>query len=196
MTSSDQIGDIAAALAKAQGAMKNAHLNKTNPHFRSKYADLAGIRDAVTPALSANGIAVVQVVQSEVVEGVARVSVVTRLVHASGQWFESALPIPTGKMQEMGSAITYARRYALSAICGIAADEDDDGTVANAIPAFDEAGYRAWLENLETSARVSSYPELVEVVKAGPDAFQSALRADKKRWTAIKALTQDTAVPA
>lgn len=126
MKTSEQINEIAAALSKAQGTMKNAHLNKINPHFKSKYADLAGIRDAVTPALSQNGIAVVQGTDFDNGQFV----VVTRLVHSSGQWFESRFPIAVDKPQAMGSAYTYAKRYSLSAICNIAADEDDDGNGA------------------------------------------------------------------
>ena len=151
MTTSEQIGDLAAALAKAQAGMKNAVLNKVNPHYRSKYADLAGIRDAVIPALTAQGIAVVQAIDYD--------AVLTRLVHASGQWIESACRIPASQdMQKMGSAITYARRYSLSAICAIAADEDDDANAAvtiaptvTVIPDVPE-GYEQWALDLEAVA--------------------------------------------
>jgi hypothetical protein len=111
--------------------MKNATLNRLNPHFKSKYADLAGIRDAVTPALSKHGIAVVQGTE---MDG-ERLVVTTRIVHASGQWFESKFPIAIDKPQAMGSSYTYAKRYSLAAICNIAADEDDDANAASASPA-------------------------------------------------------------
>lgn len=127
MNTSEQINEIAAALAKAQGEMKNAFLNKVNPHFKSKYADLAGIRDAVTPALSKHGIAVVQGTE---LHGT-NLMVFTRLVHSSGQWFESHFPVSIDKPQAMGSGITYGRRYTLSAITSIAADEDDDANAAS-----------------------------------------------------------------
>jgi hypothetical protein len=193
MTTSESINEIAAALAKAQGAMKNAALNKVNPHFKSKYADLAGIRDTVTPALTANGIAVVQVLGDGLVY--------TRLLHSSGQWIESACPIPVGQtMQAMGSAITYARRYSLSAICNIAADEDDDANAASTPSTpkavFDDKGYREWTGNLELSAPAGSFDDLVETVRSGKPEFQDALRADKKLWTKLKGLTQKVAVPA
>jgi hypothetical protein len=187
MRTSDDIKDIAKALATAQASMKNAPLNKVNPHFKSKYADLAGIRDAVTPSLSACGISVSQTIDHRE----AGVYVVTRLIHSSGQWLESACPIPLGKMQELGSAITYARRYSLSAICGIAADEDDDAnSVTEAQKIFDEVGYQEWLTNLETSAKNGTYAELLTTVKAGKQDFQDALRADKKTWLKLKALTE------
>jgi hypothetical protein len=150
MTTSDSINELAGALAKAQASMKNAALNKVNPHFRSKYADLAGIRDTVIPSLTTNGIAVVQTLDAD--------AVLTRLMHTSGQWIESRCPIPAqADMQKMGSAITYARRYSLSAICGIAADEDDDANAATvqAKPAAvvnAPAGFADWLTDLEATA--------------------------------------------
>jgi hypothetical protein len=130
MKTSDTIADLAAALAKAQGEMKNATLNKVNPHFKSKYADLAGIRDTIIPSLSKNNLAVVQ---GTSVEG-GQLVVTTRLVHASGQWMESQYPIAIDKPQAMGSAYTYAKRYSLSAMCCIAADEDDDANAAQTAP--------------------------------------------------------------
>ena len=127
---SAELDQLATALAKAQAEMKNATLNKINPHFKSKYADLAAIRDSVTPALAKNGIAVVQ--GTDTTES--GLVVFTRLIHASGQWIESRFPIPYDKPQTMGSGITYGRRYTLSAVCNIAADEDDDGNAANEKP--------------------------------------------------------------
>lgn len=128
MRTSEQIGKLAGALAKAQAAMKNAAFNKINPHFKNKYADLAAIRDAVIPALTAHGISVVQT--TETGDGVLIVR--TMLAHASGQWIASEYPIiaDTNKPQAMGSAMTYARRYCLAAICGIASEEDDDAEAA------------------------------------------------------------------
>lgn len=130
MRTSESIDQLATALAAAQAEMKNAKLNKINPHFKSKYADLAEIRDTVTPALSKNGIAVVQ--GTDAAES--GILVVTRLVHKSGQWIESRFPIAYDKPQTMGSAYTYAKRYSLAAICNIAADEDDDANAANEKP--------------------------------------------------------------
>lgn len=125
---SDDIKELAAALAKAQGEIKNASLNKVNPHFRSKYADLAEIRDATTPHLAKHGLAIVQ--HTDIREGA--FGLVTCLMHGSGQWIAGFYPLPDdmAKPQALGSAITYARRYCLSAMCGIAAEEDDDGNEA------------------------------------------------------------------
>lgn len=128
MRTSEHLNDLATALANAQGKMSNATLNKVNPHFKSKYADLAAIRDAVTLPLASEGIAIVQLVGSD--EGGAFLT--TRLLHKSGQWVESVHPLPaTAKPQEFGSALTYARRYSLAAICGISAEEDDDANGAS-----------------------------------------------------------------
>jgi ERF superfamily len=124
MNTSEQISELAAALAAAQGAMKNAVMNRTNPHFKSRYADLAAIWDAARQPLSANGLAVVQTIGDGVLH--------TRLLHTSGQWIASEHPLPmSGRPQEIGSALTYARRYSLSALIGIAADEDDDANAAS-----------------------------------------------------------------
>jgi len=123
MKTSEQISELAAALAKAQGMMENAVMNRINPHFKSKYADLAAIFDAARKPLSANGLAIVQTIGDSVLH--------TRLLHTSGQWIASEHPLPmSGRPQEIGSALTYARRYSLSALIGIAADEDDDATGA------------------------------------------------------------------
>ena len=129
MKHSESINELSAALAKAQGAMGNAPFNKTNPHFKSKYADLASVRDAVTPHLAANGLSLVQTTMP----GNGSMLVVTSLLHSSGQWLSSEYPIINDVMkpQAMGSALTYARRYSISCICGIASEEDDDANAAN-----------------------------------------------------------------
>ena len=123
MKTSEQISELAAALAAAQGMMDNAIMNRVNPHFRSKYANLAAVFDAARKPLSANGLAIVQTLGDGVLH--------TRLLHTSGQWIASEHPLPmTGARRRIGSALTYARRYSLSALIGIAADEDDDGNAA------------------------------------------------------------------
>jgi hypothetical protein len=127
MKTSETIEALAAALATAQGEMHNAPLNRENPHFRSKYADLAGIRDAVVPVLAKNGLAVTQITAFNANN---QLVLYTRLTHKSGQWIEGEYPIALDKPQQMGSQLTYARRYSLSSICGISADEDDDAEIA------------------------------------------------------------------
>ena len=125
---SETIGKLAEALAKAQGAMDNPARSAENPFFKSKYAPLSAITDAIRKPLSQNGLSYVQTVsmQSDIV------MLTTRLMHMSGEWIESAMPLPhVGKPQELGSVMTYFRRYQLSAIVGITADDDDDGNEAS-----------------------------------------------------------------
>lgn len=120
---SEQINELIGALSKANAVIENASLNKINPHFKSKYADLAAILDAVRKPLAQQGVVVSQI--TEIRDG--GLVLVTTLAHTSGQWIRSEYPLPAaGRPQEMGSAMTYAKRYSLSAIVGIAADEDDD----------------------------------------------------------------------
>jgi hypothetical protein len=126
---SPSIAALAAALAKAQGQLKAASKSSINPHFKSKYADLAAIWDVAREPLSSNGLAVLQRVSSSL-DGVL---ITTQLVHSSGEWIKDRCvwPVAQRTPQGMGSAITYGKRYALAALVGIAADEDDDGNAAS-----------------------------------------------------------------
>lgn len=125
---SQEINKLAEALSKAQGTMRSATKDKINPHFRSKYATLSAIQDAVREPLSTNGLSYSQTTTILEHEVVLR----TTLMHASGQWLSSVYPIRPVKNdpQGMGSALTYAKRYSLSAILGIDSEEDDDGNAA------------------------------------------------------------------
>ena len=124
MNTSENIDLIAAALAKAQGEVKNPSFNRVNPHFKSKYADLGEVLSAVRPALSKNGISIMQM--TDVTD--TGIVLHTRLTHSSGQWIEGVYPVsPMGTHQQMGAALTYAKRQALSAIVGVAGEDDTDG---------------------------------------------------------------------
>lgn len=139
MTSSE-IGELAKALAAAQGEMTAAAKDASNPHFKSRYATLASVWDAIRGPLSRNGLSVSQVLETP--DAGPGVIVRTMLLHSSGQWIASryVMPIPDKLTpQAVGSAITYARRYALSAIVGIAPDDDDDGNAASVTPTRQEA---------------------------------------------------------
>lgn len=120
---------MATALAKAQAECQNVVMNKTNPHFRSRYADLAAVRDAIIPIFNKHGLAIIQCPTVDVEIGF---HLENRVVHISGEEFVWRFPLPgdTSKMQSIGSAISYARRYSLSAIGGVASEEDDDGNAA------------------------------------------------------------------
>lgn len=125
---SEEINELAGALAKAQGKITGALKDSANPFFKSKYADLASVWDACRSALSENGLAVVQ--QTEADES--GVMVITTLAHSSGQWMRSSLRLQPkdASPQGIGSAITYGRRYALAAAVGVA-QVDDDGNAAS-----------------------------------------------------------------
>ena len=118
-----------AALSKAQGQIEGATKDQTNPHFKSKYADLGAVWDACREALSSNGLAVIQMPDYD--PETKCVTVETIITHADGFEKSSTLRVPTAKQdaQGVGSAITYGRRYALMAAVGIA-PEDDDGNAA------------------------------------------------------------------
>ena len=125
---SPTIAALAASLAAAQATIGGAVKGKTNPAFKTKYADLSAVWEAWQEVGPAQGLAVVQL-PGEMIEG--RVNVTTMLMHKSGEWMRETLSIPVTKAdaQGYGSALTYARRYALSALTGIA-PEDDDGNAS------------------------------------------------------------------
>ncbi|MGL4679921.1 MAG: ERF family protein [Plesiomonas shigelloides] len=127
MHTSEQINDISTALVAIQAEIENASKNAANPHFRSKYADLAEVLNTVRPVFAKHGVAVVQ--SPSYCDG--QVAVTTTLMHTSGQWIMGTISAPISKAdaQGVGSAITYCRRYSLAAFAGIA-QEDDDGNAA------------------------------------------------------------------
>ncbi len=130
MNKSDTISSLAAALHKAQSQVEFAKKDAVNPHFNSRYADLWRIWQAAKPVLVDNGLSILQTFEKSDGE---TVTVVTTLLHVSGEWVSSALTLKPTKPdpQGIGSAITYGRRYGLSSILGIVADEDDDGNQAS-----------------------------------------------------------------
>lgn len=135
MRTSEHIGKLAEALAKAQGKFENPVRNrrvhvvtKSGSGYDFHYATLDRILEQVRPILSENGLAVIQAAETK--EG--RVIVTSRLAHSSDEWIESELSLKPedDDPQKCGSAITYGKRYLLTSMLGIAADEDDDGNAA------------------------------------------------------------------
>ena len=120
---SETIGALAAALSKAQADITGALKDSSNPFFKSKYADLASCWDACRKQLAANGLSVIQTTQMTE-QGL---MLVTTLAHASGEWIAGQMPVLTkdASPQAQGSGLTYARRYALAAIVGLAQVDDD-----------------------------------------------------------------------
>lgn len=120
---SEQIDQITVALAKAQKKIQNPTKDAKNPFFKSSYADLAGVLEVCRDPLADNGLAITQLITTD---GMSQ-CLVTMLSHISGQWIKSciALPIQKPGPQELGSCITYCRRYALAALVGIFQVDDD-----------------------------------------------------------------------
>lgn len=119
MNKSESIANLANALSIAQGQMTHAIKNSQNPHFKSTFADLSSVWDAIRKPLSDNGLCVTQTTDGN--------TLLTVIAHKSGEWIESVTPIFNGKndAQGFGSGLSYARRYALAAIAGVAQDDDD-----------------------------------------------------------------------
>lgn len=128
-----EFGAIAKALAAAQSEMTNPGFDSQNPHFRSKFASLASVRNAVVPVLAKHGICMTQDLASA--EG--GIACTTILTHESGQRMVFGplfMPATKPDAQGMGSAATYARRYALMAVAGVVGDDDDDANAATGKP--------------------------------------------------------------
>ena len=127
MKMSEEIGQLAGALAKAQGAIQDATKNAQNPFFKSKYADLSSVRSTIKDPLSENELALTQFPTV----GQNGVSVETMLLHSSGQFMVASTWVPIAKADAhgIGSALTYARRYGIMSLLCLAT-EDDDGNAA------------------------------------------------------------------
>jgi len=179
MQMSNSIASLAAALSAAQGAIEAASKGAVNPYFKSKYADLNALREVIREPLAANGLSITQFART--VSNGERVEVETMLMHSSGEYLRDTLVLPVGRkydkegeampvdVQSIGSAITYARRYALSSILSLAADDDDgNAAVGSAPPARTptslmragreaaekgEADLRAWWNGLHENDR-------------------------------------------
>lgn len=123
MNKSESIKELAAALSSAQAEIENAGKNASNPHFKSRYADLAEVLNTVRPVLARHKLSVAQF--PSLADGMA--SVETLLMHASGEWISGIASAPLSKpdAQGVGSATTYLRRYSLAALAGVAQEDDD-----------------------------------------------------------------------
>ena len=130
MTTSETIGAIAPALIKAQSQMQGITKEGKNPAFRSKYVTLDSILDTLRPILTSNGLMLTQ--GSTPPWGVESITVESRIIHTSGEWISTTVTIPVTKPDAhgLGSALTYGRRYSVSALLAISADEDDDANGA------------------------------------------------------------------
>ena len=165
MNASQTLKELATAMAKAQGEIKGALKDSANPFFKTKYADLASVVEAIRGPLSSNGLSYVQAVHDS--ESAAKVE--TIILHSSGEWLScGAVSVPVSKAdaQGFGSAMTYARRYSLSAAFGVAPEDDDGNAAASAPPKASKAikptdgalaslspDERTWIHDLSNEVR-------------------------------------------
>lgn len=188
MKTSDSILKISQAFVKAQSTITAALKDSLNPAFKSKYADLSSVTDAIRPAAAANGLAYLQ---SATMVGTNQLELTTRIIHESGEWFEfdMLMPMPKSDAHGFGSIQTYGRRYALSSIFGCVAD-DDDGNAATGVavkPAYTPSvpAKPAVPAAPAAKALVPPAPDnLVELVMTGDIAAKAGLSAYQTFWTA------------
>jgi hypothetical protein len=166
MNKSESIKNIAGALVKFQASVSKVGKESSNPFFKSKYASLANILDTIQKPLSECGLAISQFPDEN--------ALTTIILHAdSGEWMESSYVMPVAKQndpQAMGSAMTYARRYALGSILNLNIDDDDDGEKAmgRQIPKKDELTpkHPSWakaVEHLKTGGMMTDITSKFEV---------------------------------
>jgi hypothetical protein len=152
MKTSDSIKQIAEALVSAQKEIKFAVKDSTNPHFKSKYANINSVIDAVKAPLNNNNIAILQSLSPSDDN---KLHLTTRLIHSSGEWIEDVAVCPLQKQdcQGLGSAVSYIRRYSLSAFLSLYSDTDDDGQSAalNAADYLQKITQSQSLEELQTN---------------------------------------------
>lgn len=177
MNQSEQIDQLAAALAKAQANITGALKDSKNPFFKSSYADLASCWDACRKQLTDNGMSVIQT--TEVIDGI--LGVRTVLAHSSGQWISGFLPVKAKDdgPQAQGSGITYARRYALAAIVGLA-QIDDDAEAAqarNVPPRPDTKLVNQYTDKINAAVNAGNLDQLAQLV--------AECKEDQQFWTNV-----------
>ena len=152
--------ELFTALAKMQGEVENATKGSVNPHFKSRYADLAEVLNTVRPVLAANGLSVVQSPSFE--DGACHVT--TTIAHSSGGYISGKMSCIPAKQdaQGIGAATTYLRRYSLAAVCGVAQEDDDGQAAAHNKPAT---------YPLITSAEAARIKENIEALSIDEAAF-------------------------
>jgi len=182
MEKSESIKELASALAKAQAAMETAKKQNTNPHFKSRYADLTSVWDACREPLTSNGLSVVQSPRTSWHEGHCVVEVMTMLLHVSGEWMSDVLAVPVSKpdAQGIGSATTYARRYALSGFAGVTADDDDGNAAVGGVPKAEKpSGYDEFRSSLEAAQDLES---LKQLFSSAPKSMRDYATSADRQW--------------
>lgn len=192
---SEQINELAAALAKAQAEINNPKFDSTNPHYKNKFASLAAVRNAIVPAFAKHGLSLLQELATTPEHCI---SCLTIILHSSGQSMRlGPLVMPASKAdaQGYGSAATYARRYSLLAAAGVVGEEDDDANAAVAktngkaeevITEKQAADLKALIEEVgETEDRFLKWARIATLGKLPASAYTNAVKKlEAKRGTA------------
>ncbi|CAB4121794.1 Essential recombination function protein [uncultured Caudovirales phage] len=179
MKTSESLVKIAPALVKAQMGITYAIENAKNPHLKNTYADLSAVIDAVKVALNANGISFIQ---SPSPSDDGRLHLTTRLIHESGEWIENTAtcPLPKQDPQGFGSALSYLRRYSLSAFCGLYSDDNDGNSAINRTDnnVVDVAGIVKTITDTKTLAQLqTAYKAAVAQCKGNVEATNAVVKA-------------------
>ena len=165
MDKSESIKELSTALSKAQGELKNPHFDSTNPHYKSKFASLAAVREAVIPIFAKYGLAVTQ----WPVAGSGVAGCVTVVSHASGEHMQQEFLIPVEKPNAHGyaSALTYARRLSLQAVAAVVGDDDDDANATLKAQVTPIAGAGNGLTEAQRKRVQALYSSVIDCFEAG-----------------------------
>jgi len=162
MRTSIDTDKLATAMSLAQFDLVNPPKNKTNPHFKSSYVDLSDGLQVIRKCFSQHGLAFTQ--GTSIADGIIILN--TRIMHSSGQWIESDYPVGGfGKPQEMGSGMTYARRYALFSMVGVAGEDDDDGNAAQSATPTPVKATKAVTKQMEPGVGPDDSTKLLGVIR-------------------------------
>ena len=181
MIRSDSFAAIAAAIVKAQQLIGGAQKNAVNPHLKNKYANLEAVWDAVSPALEACKLAVLQSPQPS---EDSKLHLETMIIHESGEFISGVLvmPLPKQDPQGYGSALTYARRYHLSSMLSVVQDDDDATTASKGSPtaAAEEIAACDTMESLESAfkeafVKFRENPAAIRVITDAKDTRKAQL---------------------
>jgi hypothetical protein len=185
MNKSESLKELATALAKAQAEIKGALKDSANPFFKSKYADLSSVVEAIRVAVTQNGLSYVQIAH----EKEAAAAFETVILHSSGEWLSCgvmSVPVSKADAQGFGSAATYCRRYSLSAAFGVAPEDDDGNAAAKAAPK--ESPGQIVAQNLAIDGiPVKVVADLrAEVKRIEGDFYTVSAKAALGRWGSFK----------
>ena len=206
MAQSDSIGKLALALSKVQGVLKGAKKESENPFFKSKYADLESVWEAIRQPLADNELSVCQEMDYLVTENGTTTLLTTTLQHSSGEWRSGTMPLFLKDLtaQAQGSAISYARRYCLSAMIGVHQTDDDaqEATNRQQEAAEKKSQYTNHTIIPPSSAKIADTPETQEGTSAHAPAPSQTLSAGEtnrlitvERWEELKIMGLDSGWP-